>query len=71
MDNNIQIVIMRGQKPFMCRKFDYSEYWMSEEMEEIEIESYRPKITIDNPVVKKQERLPTFEEFIQRRKEGL
>lgn len=55
----------------MCKKFDYSEYWMSEEMEEIEIEEYREKIKIDKTIVEKEEKLPTFEEFIKvKRKEG-
>lgn len=72
MDNTEQIVIIRGQKPFKCKKFDYSEYWMSKEMEEIEIEKYRDKVTIDKPIIEKEEKLPTFEEFIQikRKEEG-
>ncbi len=68
MNNEIQIVILRGQKPFMCKKFDYSEYKISEEMEEIEIEKYKTKVTIDKPIIEQKEKLPTFEEFIRERR---
>lgn len=68
MDNDQQIVIIRGQKPFICKKFDYSEYWMSKEMEEVEISEYKEKITIDERIIEKEEKLPTFEEFIHSKK---
>lgn len=72
MSNEIQIVIIRGEKPFLCKKFDYSEYRMAKEMEEIEIEKYKTKVTIDKPIIEQEEKLPTFEEFIQvKRKEGV
>lgn len=72
MSNEIQIVIIRGEKPFMCKKFDYSEYRMSKEMEEVEIEKYKTKVTIDKPIIEQEEKLPTFEEFIKvKRKEGV
>lgn len=71
MDNKLQIVIIRGQKPFICKKFDYSEYWMSKEMEEIEITKYKKPVTLDRKRVEKEiTKLPTFEEFIKSKKEG-
>ncbi len=72
LDNDEQIVIIRGQRPFLCKKLDYSEYWMSKEIEEIEIEKYKTKITIQNNRIDKEEKLPTFEEFIKvKRKEEI
>lgn len=72
MDNDEQIEILRGQKAFKCKKMDYSEYWMSEEIEEVEIEKYKTKITIEKNKIEQEEKLPTFEEFIQvKRGEGV
>ena len=68
----IQIVIIRGQKAFKCKKFDYSEYRMAEEMEEIEIAKYKKPIILERKNIKEElEKLPTFEEFVKsKRKEG-
>lgn len=72
LDNMIQIVIIRGQKAFKCKKFDYSEYRIANEMEEIEIAKYKKPITLERKNIKEElEKLPTFEEFIKsKRKEG-
>lgn len=72
MNNMIQIVILRGQKAFKCKKFDYSEYRMAEEIEEIEIAKYKRPIALERKHIQRQEeKLPTFEEFIEmKRKEG-
>ena len=72
LDNMIQIVIIRGQKAFKCKKFDYSEYRMAEEMEEIEIAKYKKPIILERKNIKEElEKLPTFEEFVKsKRKEG-
>ena len=72
LNNMIQIVIIRGQKAFKCKKFDYSEYRIANEMEEIEIAKYKKPITLERKNIKEeQEKLPTFEEFIKsKRKEG-
>ena len=71
MNNDLQIVILRGEKPLICKKFDYSEYWMAKKMEEIEIKKYKKKITIDETNIVPEEKLPTFEEFIQVKKGGV
>ena len=72
LDNMIQIVIIRGQKAFKCKKFDYSEYRIANEMEEIEIAKYKKPIILERKNIKEEhEKLPTFEEFIKsKRKEG-
>lgn len=72
LNNMIQIVIIRGQKAFKCKKFDYSEYRIANEMEEIEIAKYKKPITLERKNIKEEyEKLPTFEEFIKaKRKEG-
>lgn len=72
MDNDIQVIIIRGKKPFKCKKMDYTEYRMSNEMEEIEITKYKKPVTLYRKKVQtEEEKLPTLEEFIKsRRKEG-
>lgn len=70
MNNDLQIVILRGEKPLICKKFDYSEYWMAEKIEEIEIKKYKKKITIEESNIVPEEKLPTFEEFIKVKKGG-
>ena len=71
MNNDLQIIILRGEKPLICKKFDYSEYWMAEKIEEIEIKKYKKKISLDNVKIMPEERLPTFEEFIKVKKGGV
>lgn len=73
MDNNEQLVMIRGQRPFKCKKFDYSEYRIASEMEEIEIAKYKKEVTLGINTVEREEiKLPTFEEFIKsKRKEGI
>lgn len=68
MNNKIQIVIIRGEKPFICKKVDYSEYRMSNEMEEIEITKYKKQIVLNKEFIEDEIKLPTFEEFIKSRK---
>ncbi len=71
MNNDLQIIILRGEKPLICKKFDYSEYWMAEKIEEIEIKKYKKKISLDNVKIMPEEKLPTFEEFIKVKKGGV
>lgn len=71
MNNDLQIIILRGEKPLICKKFDYSEYWMSKKIEEIEIKKYKKKISLDNVKIMPEEKLPTFEEFIKVKKGGV
>lgn len=70
MNNDLEIIIIRGEEPLICKKFDYSEYWMSKEIEEIEIKKYKKKISLDNVKIMPEEKLPTFEEFIKVKKGG-
>ena len=69
MDNDKQIEVIRGQKPFICKKIDYSEYRLSNEIEEIEITKYKKKMILkEKEIEKDEEKLPTFEEFIKLKK---
>ena len=70
MNNDLEIIIIRGEEPLICKKFDYSVYWMSKEIEEIEIKKYKKKISLDNVKIMPEEKLPTFEEFIKVKKGG-
>lgn len=70
MNNDLEIIIIRGEEALICKKFDYSEYWMSKEIEEIEIKKYKKKISLDNVKIMPEEKLPTFEEFIKVKKGG-
>lgn len=70
MNNDLEIIIIRGEETLICKKFDYSEYWMSKEIEEIEIKKYKKKISLDNVKIMPEEKLPTFEEFIKVKKGG-
>lgn len=79
LDNNKLIIIIRGKKPLIAYKYDYSEHELSKQMEEIIIEDYKEKLNVENIMqqeLKKQEieeskkqELPTFEEFLKGRRE--
>lgn len=42
LDNDKEIVILRGKKPLICNKFNYSEHRFAKELEILENE-YKPK----------------------------
>ena len=51
------------------QKIDYSEYRLSNEIEEIEITKYKKKMILKEIEIEKdEEKLPTFEEFIKLKK---
>lgn len=66
-DNTKLIAIVRGEKPFICNKYDYSEHPLSIEMEEIVIEEYKKRLQISsvNNEEQVEVKLPTFEEFLK------
>lgn len=71
MDNDEQIVIIRGQKPFKCKKIRYWENRLGKAIKQTSIEEYNPNITSKiKPIVEEkiQEELPTFEEFLKGRR---
>ncbi len=71
MDNDIQIIIIRGYKPFKCKKLRYWEYRLGKDIEIKSIENYTPKnVTTLSPIEEKEEikELPTFEEFLRGRR---
>lgn len=71
MDNDIQIIIIRGYKPFKCKKLRYWEYRLGRDIKTRSIENYKPKnITTLTPIEEKEDKqeLPTFEEFIRGRR---
>ena len=42
LDNSKEIVILRGKKPLLCDKFDYSEHRLSNELKHLE-DDYIPE----------------------------
>ena len=71
MDNDEQIVMIRGQKPFKCKKLRYWEYRLGKDVEKTTVEDYTPNVKYKiKPIIedKKEEKLPTFEEFLKGRR---
>lgn len=72
MSNDEQIVMIRGQKPFKCKKLRYWDYRLKNNIKETSIEDYNPDIISQiKPITeeRKEEKLPTFDEvFMERRK---
>lgn len=71
MHNDIQIIIIRGYKPFKCKKLRYWEYRLGKDVKIKSIENYIPKNVIKlRPIEEKEEikELPTFEEFLRGRR---
>lgn len=71
MNNGEQIVIIRGQKPFKCKKLRYWEYRLGKDINQISIENYKPKTTYNLVSIEEKEetkKLPTFEEFLKGRR---
>lgn len=78
LDNNKLIIVIRGKKPLIAYKYDYSQHELSKEMQEIIIEEYKERLDINkiireeiikpNTEKAEEQRLPTFEEFLRGRK---
>lgn len=73
MDNDIQIIIIRGYKPFKCKKLRYWEYRLGKDIKTRSIENYKPKNVVAtlSPIIEETEEikeLPTFEEFLRGRR---
>ena len=71
MDNDEQIVMIRGQKPFKCKKLRYWEYRLGKNIKETTVEEYTPSVAYKmKPVIEEetQKELPTFEEFLRGRR---
>lgn len=43
MDHNKEIVMVRGRKPFICNKFDYSQHPEASKLEDITLEEQKKK----------------------------
>ena len=56
LDNNKEIVIVRGRKPFICNKYDYSKHIEANKMEDMTIEEQRERIkdNVENEKNKQQ-----------------
>lgn len=56
LDNNKEIVIVRGRKPFICNKYDYSKHIEANKMEDMTIEEQREKFkdNVENEKNKQQ-----------------
>lgn len=56
LDNNKEIVIVRGRKPFICNKYDYSKHIEANKMEDMTIEEQRERFkdNVENEKNKQQ-----------------
>lgn len=56
LDNNKEIVIVRGRKPFICNKYDYSKHIEASKMEDMTIEEQRERFkdNVENEKIKQQ-----------------
>ena len=54
--NNKEIVIVRGRKPFICNKYDYSKHIEANKMEDMTIEEQRERFkdNVENEKNKQQ-----------------
>ncbi len=59
LDNKKEIVIVRGSKPFVCNKYDYSKHSEADKLEDMTVEEQRERfkenLGIENIQKKKQE----------------
>ena len=68
MNHNQEIVIVRGRKPFICNKFDYSQHEESEKLEDMTIkeqkERFKKNIDESNlKTVKQKKKEYSFKNF--------
>lgn len=70
LDNDEQIIIIRGYKAFKCKKLRYWNYRLGKDIISKSIENYEPKNIekLKTFEEKKEEKLPTFEEFLKVRR---
>lgn len=71
MDNDEQIVIIRGYEAFKCKKLRYWDYRLGKNIKQVSIENYISKSThklVPIQDKKEPEELPTFEEFLKGRR---
>lgn len=56
LDHNKEIVIVRGRKPFICNKYDYSKHSEADKLEDITLEEQMEKFkeNIENEKNKQQ-----------------
>ena len=62
LDNNKEIIIVRGRKPFICSKYDYSKHQEAEKLVDMTLEEQKEKFreNIDNEKNKQQGKKPKY-----------
>lgn len=60
MDHNKAIVMVRGRKPFICNKYDYSEHSEADKLKDMTVEEQKEKFA-DNNEQKETNKLHNFE----------
>ena len=62
LDNNKQIVIVRGRKPFICNKYDYSKHKEAGNLIDMTFEEQKEKFkdNIDNEKNQQQKKKPKY-----------
>ncbi len=71
MNDDEEIIIIRGYKAFKCKKLRYWKYRLGKNIDETTVEEYKPNVKYNmKPIIDEdiQEELPTFEEFLKGRR---
>ena len=55
LDNNKQIVIVRGRKPFICNKYDYSKHQEAGKLVDMTLEEQKERFKSNSNIEKKQQ----------------
>ena len=56
LDNNKEIVIVRGRKPFICNKYDYSKHGEADKLKDMTLEEQKERFkdNVENEKNKQQ-----------------
>jgi len=60
LDNNKEIVIVRGRKPFICNKYDYSKHNEAHKLEDLTWEEQRIKFNVEDEKNKQQKKIVKY-----------
>lgn len=68
MDHDKAIIMVRGRKPFICKKYDYSEHTEANKLEDITTEEqkerFKENMNLNNKKIKKKEKkIYSFKDF--------
>lgn len=55
LDNNKEIIIVRGRKPFICNKYDYSKHQEAGKLVDMTLEEQKERFKSNSNIEKKQQ----------------